>query len=102
MAVEKTYVVGTANIRHSTATFLDRMCEDADLVGDHPTLAVYSKREYGWFVSVPGRTVLESMIDNPQTPAELIGLVWIAIANDCEWLQIDRDMTDESLPVWDW
>lgn len=100
--IEKSYVVGLSNIRQATATFLDEMANDANLVGGHPHMAVYSKHEFGYFLSVPTREILESVIDNPQTPRELIGLIWIAIANGCEWVQFDRDVTSETLPIWDW
>lgn len=100
--IEKMLTVGTANIRASTAEFLDAIVDDANILGNHPYFVVYQKGDYGWIISIPHRLHLDYFLENKETPPELIGLVWTAVHNGCEWLQIDRDATDETLPIWHW
>ncbi|PZO72305.1 MAG: hypothetical protein DI640_13100 [Sphingomonas taxi] len=97
--ISKQLVVGTCNIREGTAEWLTR---EATTGRPGTTLTVYAKGDYGWFINVPERRLLGEHLDDTDIPGELFGLFWMAIAQGCHRVEIDRDAGDTNLPQWDW
>ena len=84
-------VLSTAHIDQETAFMLAN-----DIVTTQWGLVVYSKDEYGWFISV-------SEDCHADVPHDIRACLRYAYLNHCQWLCLDRDgdIVDE-LPVYDW
>ena len=90
--------VSTTHIQQSTAEWLDEQADKGP-----PSLIVYNKKEYGFFVLVPTDEQIGALPFEATHRYDLMGLLWIARHHKARWLELDRDVApDKLLPQWDW
>lgn len=90
--------VSTGNITRETAEWLQAEC-----ASDCPTLIVYDKIAYGFFIPIT-----DALVDNEdgmqdKIPADLMAVLGYAIQHECRWVMFDRDAEGvDGLPHYDW
>ena len=87
--------LSTCHVCEGTANWLDEM---ADGMGNCPTIAVYSKGEFGWWIHhMPAFGPIEAV------PEDLQPLLCYCFDRGIEWLCLDRDgPEDDQFPRYDW
>lgn len=90
MEIEKIMSLSSGYIRESTSQWLD----------DTPSIVVYPKEVYGWFIYVNIVNLDEYVAGIPD---DLERALRYAALNECTWINLDCSVEiDNGLPVYEW
>lgn len=109
LEIQRQLVCSTAHITKNDSHILGEMLDEArdpEGTGKTALAGLHDKREYGWWVYVPERHLMEAQLriaKKARLSDAFLNLLRFARKNRCDWVMLDRDgpRIDE-LPYFEW